>query len=79
MSPLVSSALECGLVYSFLLPVFYQGFCVGVVECSRSSPCQLLEGFNELNIALESVGFKTFHVRERLPFKVSFYKNSYII
>ncbi|KAI3707127.1 hypothetical protein L6452_25371 [Arctium lappa] len=71
MSPLESSAFECELSCSVVLPVFYpsQGCCVGVVECSTSSPDCLLPAFNVLNFELEKAGVKTFDPREHLPYK----------
>ncbi|KAJ9555726.1 hypothetical protein OSB04_010340 [Centaurea solstitialis] len=71
--PLVSSALECGLMSCVMLPVFdhAQSRCVGVLEFSFptfSSMCSL-QVFNELNTALEEQGLKTFHARDRLPYK----------
>lgn len=52
-SPLVRSALECGLTSSFLLPVFYPSLssCVGVVECTVKRSCLLI--FSRLKSALE--------------------------
>ncbi|KAI3707129.1 hypothetical protein L6452_25373 [Arctium lappa] len=56
MSSLESSALECGLMYTVVLPVFYpsQSCCVGVLQCSTCSPYFLLPVFNLLNFELEN-------------------------
>ncbi|KAI3707113.1 hypothetical protein L6452_25341 [Arctium lappa] len=72
-SPLVSSALESGLRCCVMFPVFDPSqsscCCVGVVECSTRLPYELIGVFNKLNTALEKEGLKTFHVRDRLPYK----------
>ncbi|KAJ9555723.1 hypothetical protein OSB04_010337 [Centaurea solstitialis] len=54
-TPLVSSAIECGLASCVMLPVFdpAQSCCVGVVEACSSSSTDFLEVFNKLNTALE--------------------------
>ncbi|KAJ9555791.1 hypothetical protein OSB04_010405 [Centaurea solstitialis] len=55
MSPLASFSVECGLVRSVVLPVFYpsQSCCVGVVECCSGIYRSLIVMFNHLTTALQ--------------------------
>ncbi|KAJ9555647.1 hypothetical protein OSB04_010261 [Centaurea solstitialis] len=68
-SLLVSLALEDGLMNSIMVPVFdpSQSKCVGVVECSTSSPEELLRVFRKLSIALEKQGLKI-DAQEYMPY-----------
>ncbi|KAJ9555798.1 hypothetical protein OSB04_010412 [Centaurea solstitialis] len=60
MTPLASSARECGLMYSFVLPVFNRSCVVGVIECSTNSSSKLFSVCSKLNTALELCIFHHF-------------------
>ncbi|KAJ9555728.1 hypothetical protein OSB04_010342 [Centaurea solstitialis] len=73
-SPLLSAALKCRLGSCVMVPVFdpAQSCCIGVIEFSfpAFSSMDFLQVLNELNTALEEQGLKTFHARDRLPYKM---------
>ncbi|GJZ26159.1 hypothetical protein Tco_0570412 [Tanacetum coccineum] len=75
---LVYHALECGLMTSLFLPVFYchssseikSTSCVGVIECSTMmTGFDLVRVLNEMKNALERVGLNMFHVKQCRPYK----------